>query len=83
MTATDTLSATAGRSYEDICKAWKAAKLQPLWENQLAHKAREGGPAAHHWAWSEVRPLVEDAMKVTTPAAVERLGSRVPSREVP
>jgi gentisate 1,2-dioxygenase len=72
MTATDTPAALAGRPYEDIRKAWKAAKLQPLWENPLAHKARVGGPAPHHWAWRQVRPLVDDAMKVTTPAAVER-----------
>lgn len=44
MTSTDTPATSAGRPYEDIRKAWKAAKLQPLWENPLAHKDREGGP---------------------------------------
>jgi gentisate 1,2-dioxygenase len=72
MTTSDALAPPAGRSYEDIRKDWGAANLQPLWENQLAHKAREGGPPPYHWAWNKVRPLVEDAMNVTTPAAVER-----------
>ncbi len=59
-------------SYEDIRKAWQAAKLHPLWESSVAHKAREGGPAPCHWQWKRIRPLIDDAMKVTSPAAVER-----------
>ena len=46
MTATDMPAASAGRSYEDIRKAWTAAKLQPLWENPLAHKRPRRRPAA-------------------------------------
>ena len=72
MTATVTPPASADRSYEQIRKAWSAAKLQPLWENQLAHKARAGGPAPLHWSWKAIRPLVDDAMHVTSPAAIER-----------
>ena len=74
MSATDTPMATApgSRSYEEISKDWKAANLKPLWESALAHKAREGGPAPHHWQWKVLRPLIDDAMKVTNPAAVER-----------
>jgi len=74
MSATDTPMATApgSRSYEDISKDWKAANMRPLWESALAHKVREGGPAPHHWKWKAVRPLIDDAMKVTSPAAVER-----------
>ena len=72
MTASDTLTAPAGGSYDEIRKAWNAARLQPLWENRLAHKEREGGPPTQHWSWKEVRPLVDHAMKVTTPAAIER-----------
>ncbi len=72
MTASDTLTAPAGGSYDEIRKAWNAARLQPLWENRLAHKEREGGPPPQHWSWKEVRPLVDHAMKVTTPAAIER-----------
>ena len=74
MSATDTPMATAprSRSYEDISKDWKAANLRPLWESAFAHKAREGGPASHHWKWKVLRPLIDDAMAVTNPAAVER-----------
>jgi gentisate 1,2-dioxygenase len=65
-------TAPGSRSYEDISKDWKAANMRPLWESALAHKVREGGPAPHHWKWKAVRPLIDDAMKVTSPAAVER-----------
>ena len=60
------------RSYEDIRAAWHAANLRPLWENAGAHKVRDGGPAPVHWQWKAIRPLVDDAMKVATPAAIER-----------
>jgi gentisate 1,2-dioxygenase len=66
------MAAADGRPYEEVRKAWQAANVQPLWENVLAHKVREGGPKPHLWSWRVLRPLVEDAMKVTTPAAVER-----------
>jgi gentisate 1,2-dioxygenase len=74
MSATDAPITTApgSRSYEEISKDWKAANLRPLWESALAHKVREGGPAPHHWQWKVLRPLIDDAMKVTSPAAVER-----------
>jgi gentisate 1,2-dioxygenase len=60
------------RSYDDIRKAWQAAKLQPLWESAVAHKSRDGGPAPNHWKWKQIRPLLDDAVKVRSPAAVER-----------
>jgi gentisate 1,2-dioxygenase len=65
-------TASGHRSYEDIRKTWHAANLQPLWENAAAHRAREGGPAPHHWRWKHIRPLVDDALAVTSPEAVER-----------
>jgi gentisate 1,2-dioxygenase len=61
-----------GRSYAEIRKAWQAAKLHPLWESVVAHKLRDGGPAPNHWQWKRIRPLIDDAMKVASPAAVER-----------
>jgi gentisate 1,2-dioxygenase len=73
MSASDlTMASVDGRPYEDVRKSWHAANLQPLWENVLAHKARAGGPKPCLWPWRVVRPLVDDAMKVTSPAAVER-----------
>ena len=74
MSATDAplTTATGHRPYDEISKDWRSANLRPLWESALAHKVREGGPAPHHWKWKVVRPLIDDAMKVTTPAAVER-----------
>jgi len=60
------------RSYDDIRAAWRAANLHPLWENAAAHKVRDGGPPPIHWQWKRIRPLVDDAIKVATPDAVER-----------
>ena len=61
-----------GRSYDDIRKSWHAANLRPLWESMAAHRVREGGPAPTHWKWKQIRPLVDDAVKVASPAAIER-----------
>ena len=73
MSATDTRPATAHeKPYDEVRKAWAAANLRPLWESTVAHKVREGGPKPHLWPWQVVRPLVEHAIKVTSPAAVER-----------
>src|SRR5215203_7506846 len=72
MSASDTSAATLSHDYDEVRKAWKAASIQPLWENPVAHKVREGGPKPHLWEWQVLRPLVDAAMKVTSPAAVER-----------
>ncbi len=74
MSVTDTpiTSATGDRSYDEIRAAWRDANLHPLWENAAAHRVRDGGPAPTHWQWKKIRPLVDDAMKVATPAAIER-----------
>ena len=70
MSATD--NRPSGQPYEDVRKAWHAANVRPLWENVLAHKVREGGPKPNHWPWRLMRSFVDDAMRVTSPAAVER-----------
>jgi len=60
------------KPYDDVRKAWHAANLRPLWESAVAHKVRDGAMKPHLWSWQVVRPLVDDALKVTSPAAVER-----------
>jgi len=72
MSTADAPMKTGARSYDDIRAAWRAANLHPLWENAAAHKVRDDGPLPIHWQWKQIRPLVDDAMNVTTPAAVER-----------
>jgi len=73
MSTTDKPHAPATeRSYEEVRKAWHAANMRPLWESPLAHKVREGGPEPTLWKWEVMRPLIDDAMRVTSPAAVER-----------
>jgi gentisate 1,2-dioxygenase len=73
MSATDTPATASGdQSYEQIRDAWIAANVRPLWENPAAHKVVDGGPRAHLWQWSLLRTFVDQAIKVTTPAAVER-----------
>jgi gentisate 1,2-dioxygenase len=65
-------TAPGDRSYDQIRAGWKANHIRPLWENPVAHKARDGGPRPHLWPWSVVRPAIDGAMTITTPAAVER-----------
>jgi gentisate 1,2-dioxygenase len=54
------MTETAPRPYEEVRKTWQAGNV------------REGGPKPTHWPWRLMRSFVEDAMRVTTPAAVER-----------
>jgi gentisate 1,2-dioxygenase len=53
-------------------EAWRAANVRPLWENPLAHNANKGAPKALLWKWSVLRPLIADAMTITSMAAIER-----------
>jgi hypothetical protein len=52
--------------------AWRHAHVRPLWENPIAHKAREGTRTAHLWKWSELGPLITAATKLISMAAIER-----------
>ncbi|MCC6890332.1 MAG: cupin domain-containing protein [Hyphomicrobiales bacterium] len=72
MSTAATPTAGSDPPYEDIRNAWRAANLSPLWESPVAHKSREGGPAPTHWRWRQIRPLIEQAMTVASPAAIER-----------
>jgi len=57
---------------DDVRRAWLAARLVPLWESPSAHKPPQPPQATHIWKWDVVRPLVELALRETSPAAVER-----------
>jgi gentisate 1,2-dioxygenase len=61
-----------GKPYEEVRKAWHAAHVRPLWESVVAHKARDAGPKPHLWKWSLLRGFVDDAIKVASPASIER-----------
>ncbi len=60
------------QDYAELRQAWKAANLSPLWESTTAHKPPPRPDPALHWGWDHLRPLLESAMKVTSPEAVER-----------
>jgi gentisate 1,2-dioxygenase len=71
-TNTPTMMGAGDKSYDEVRKGWHAAHVRPLWENPIAHKAADSGPKAHLWQWRQMRGFVDEAMKVTSPAAVER-----------
>ncbi|MGE5146677.1 MAG: cupin domain-containing protein [Candidatus Eiseniibacteriota bacterium] len=53
-------------------RAWDEAHVAPLWESPTAHKAGPAGARGHVWRWATLRPLIEGALAVQSPAAVER-----------
>lgn len=57
---------------EDVRRAWKSARLSPLWESPTAHKPPAPPDPALHWSWEAVRPLLEKTMAITSPELVER-----------
>lgn len=61
-----------GDRIQNLRRAWTAAHLVPLWESPTAHKPPEPPAAAHLWAWRTIRPLLDGAIELATPAAVER-----------
>lgn len=64
--------AAESEDMEDIRRAWRAAHLVPLWESPTAHKPPVAPEPAYLWSWQEMRPLIGEAIKVKSPAAVER-----------
>lgn len=60
------------QTYEEVRGAWKDANLVPLWESLTAHKPASAPEAARKWEWRTVRPLLDDAIRVVSPADVER-----------
>jgi gentisate 1,2-dioxygenase len=69
---TPAMTGAGDKSYEEVRDAWRAAHVRPLWESPVAHKSRDGGPKPHLWQWRQLRSFIDEAMRVTSPAAVER-----------
>jgi gentisate 1,2-dioxygenase len=63
---------TETSDYENAKRAWDRARLAPLWESAVAFKEQAAKPKALHWRWNEMRPLVDAAIKLVSPADVER-----------
>ena len=57
---------------DELRRAWKAARLVPLWESPTAHKPPPPPDPSLHWSWHDLRPLLLQAMAVSSPEAVER-----------
>lgn len=55
-----------------VRQRWRKANLSPLWESPTAHKPPPPPDPAVHWAWSDLRPLLGEAMSLTSPEVVER-----------
>jgi gentisate 1,2-dioxygenase len=52
--------------------AWTQARLSPLWESAVAFKERAAAPKPLFWRWSELRPHIDAAIGLVSPADVER-----------
>jgi gentisate 1,2-dioxygenase len=51
---------------------WDAAHVRPLWEIAQAHNDATTVPRIAHWPWRVMRPLVDRACDLATPAVAER-----------
>ncbi len=60
------------QDYAAAKAAWTEARLSPLWESAVAFKERAAAPQALHWRWSDMRPLIDAAIALVSPADVER-----------
>lgn len=58
--------------YESASRAWREARLSPLWESAVAFKERAAAPKPLHWRWGAVRPLIDRAIELASPRDVER-----------
>ena len=51
---------------------WSDANVRPLWEIQQAHSDAKPEHRATLWSWRAMRPLVDRACALTSPAVAER-----------
>lgn len=52
--------------------AWDAALVAPLWEDARAHAGKPPADRPQLWAWNAMKPIIEDAARMSSPAVVER-----------
>jgi gentisate 1,2-dioxygenase len=52
--------------------AWRGAHVQPLWEIPEAHGGPPPAPQGTLWAWRAMKPLIDRATEIATPAVAER-----------
>jgi gentisate 1,2-dioxygenase len=67
-----TMSTAAAGDIDALRKAWKDANMAPLWENKFAHRPPQPPEAAYLWSWEKIRPLIDGAISVASPQAIER-----------
>jgi gentisate 1,2-dioxygenase len=53
-------------------RAWRDAHIQPLWENRVAHTGAPPAAEGTLWPWRTMKPLVDRATVLATPAVAER-----------
>lgn len=58
--------------YLAVRKRWEEANLSPLWESATAHKLSDGPEKPLIWRWNDIRPLIDEALAIADPVAVER-----------
>jgi gentisate 1,2-dioxygenase len=59
-------------SPDQLQASWRDANVKPLWEISQAHAPEGYEPAPVLWPWHTIRPLVEHAITLTSPAVAER-----------
>jgi gentisate 1,2-dioxygenase len=60
-------------AYAKAQETWRRANVSPLWENRAAHKLDDEGPEkAYIWRWSEMTPLIADALALQSTHVAER-----------
>jgi gentisate 1,2-dioxygenase len=56
----------------DVRAAWARAHVTPLWEDIAAHGGGKPIPRGHLWAWSDMEPLIRQALDLASTTVVER-----------
>ena len=67
----DNQNGLSAERLEAIRRSWGEARVTPLWETGV-HRVAQGAPRGHHWRWTDIRPLIDDAIAVTTTENAER-----------